>query len=406
MSTALDNVAVFPVRIKEEPPEEQPKKDKDNDGLHKRRGIWHTRVKIAGKWKELSLGTRNYNEARRKRQEKVDEFEERQKLPDLATLPFQKASELWLGERLKLVSTGTYKIEKQRLAPLVEKLGNLRLIDITYQHLRAYQLTRIEQVSPRTCNLELKVVRQLLKTARLWSRISDDIKPLKENSRGPGRALTPEQEEKLFACAQKSLYLSAAFYAGIVAANTTMRGCELKGLQLRDVDLTNRTLSIRRNSTKTDAGCRLIPLNNAAVWALTKLLERANLLKATDPEHFLFPAFRCKHTKEGKAAGSGYDPTKPMVSWRSGWRTLTTNAGLKGLRFHDMRHHSITKLAEAGVPDQTLMSIAGHVSKAMLDHYSHVRLQAKRVAVEALDTFKPPSSESTKQEEPITATVK
>jgi len=32
------------------------------------------------------------------------------------------------------------------------------------------------------------------------------------------------------------------------------------------------------------------------------------------------------------------------------------------------------------------MAIAGHVSKAMLDHYSHVRLQARRDAVAALET--------------------
>jgi len=219
---------------------------------------------------------------------------------------------------------------------------------------------------------------------------------LKEDTTGPGRALTPEEENRLFECAQKSPYLSAAFYAGIVTANTTMRGCELRGLQLRHVDLINRTLKIRRNSTKTDAGCRLIPLNNAAVWALTRLLERANLLKAREPDHYLFPAFNYKHTKESKTAGSDfYDPTKPMVTWRSGWRTLTKKAELKGLRFHDLRHHSITKLAEAGVPDQTLMSIAGHVSRSMLEHYSHIRLTAKRAAVDALDTFNPPSAEST-----------
>src|SRR5262249_54061592 len=151
---------------------------------------------------------------------------------------------------------------------------------------------------PRTCNLELKVVRQLLKTARLWSRLADDYKALKEPAKGPGRALTPEEETRLFECAQKSPYLSAAFYAGIVAANTTMRGCELKGLQLRDIDLVNSTLTIRRNSTKTDAGCRLIPLNNGAVWALTQLIERAKLLNAKEADHFLFPAFRYKHTKE------------------------------------------------------------------------------------------------------------
>ena len=41
-------------------------------------------------------------------------------------------------------------------------------------------------------------------------------------------------------------------------------------------------------------------------------------------------------------------------------------------------------MAEAGVPDAAMQSIAGHLSKKMLDHYSHVRMAAKRQAVEAL----------------------
>jgi len=32
------------------------------------------------------------------------------------------------------------------------------------------------------------------------------------------------------------------------------------------------------------------------------------------------------------------------------------------------------------------MSIAGHVSRKMLDHYSHIRLAAKRQALKALET--------------------
>jgi integrase-like protein len=54
------------------------------------------------------------------------------------------------------------------------------------------------------------------------------------------------------------------------------------------------------------------------------------------------------------------------------------------LRFHDLRHHAITELAESQASDQTIMAIAGHVSREMLDHYSHVRLEAKRRAVETL----------------------
>jgi hypothetical protein len=57
---------------------------------------------------------------------------------------------------------------------------------------------------------------------------------------------------------------------------------------------------------------------------------------------------------------------------------------LTGLRFHDLRDHAITELAESQASDQTIMSIAGHVSRKMLAHYSHVRLDAKRRALDAL----------------------
>src|SRR5262249_20732981 len=157
---------------------------------------------------------------RKNRPIKIQEFEERKKLPDLAKLSLKEAAELWLKERFKLVAPNTYRIDKERLKPLQEKFGAKKLWDITAKDLRAYQLIRIEKVSPRTVNLELKVMRQLLRTARLWSKLADDYAHLKENTIGPGRALTPEEENKLFECAQKSLYLSAAFYAGIVAANT------------------------------------------------------------------------------------------------------------------------------------------------------------------------------------------
>ena len=114
---------------------------------------------------------------------------------------------------------------------------------------------------------------------------------------------------------------------------------------------------------------------------LARLLERATMLGSIDPKHHLFPAANFRHTNEGQKAGSGFDPTRAMKSWRSAWRALTRKAGLTGLRFHDLRHHCITRLAEAGVAEQTLMAIAGHVSREMLEHYSHIRMQAKREAV-------------------------
>jgi integrase len=57
---------------------------------------------------------------------------------------------------------------------------------------------------------------------------------------------------------------------------------------------------------------------------------------------------------------------------------------LQGFRFHDLRHCAITQLAENGQPDSVIMAIAGHVSKRMLERYSHVRMEAKRNAMDVL----------------------
>ncbi len=93
------------------------------------------------------------------------------------------------------------------------------------------------------------------------------------------------------------------------------------------------------------------------------------------PEWYLFPA--------GKPRPS--DPTRPVTTLKTAWNTVREKAKVKG-RWHDHRHTLITDLAESGAGDQTIMDIAGHVSKNMLKHYSHIRMQAKREALESLVT--------------------
>lgn len=70
---------------------------------------------------------------------------------------------------------------------------------------------------------------------------------------------------------------------------------------------------------------------------------------------------------------------------------------LANLRFHDLRHHVISRLAEGQTSDQTIMSIAGHVSPRMLAHYSHIRMEAKR---QALDSLAPKAKLSTGAAQP------
>ncbi len=177
-----------------------------------------------------------------------------------------------------------------------------------------------------------------------------------------------------------------SYLAAILCLNTTARGCELKGLQCSDVDLFSRTLTFRKS--KTAAGERTVPLTDVACSAPARLRARAESFGTVEPAHYVFAAFVPKFTFSGKRVigynVTGFDPTTHVNSWRTAWRTLTKKAGLPGFRFHDLRHCAITSLAESGAADSTIMSIAGHVSRKMLERYSHVRMEAKRQAMETL----------------------
>ena len=226
--------------------------------------------------------------------------------------------------------------------------------------------------------------------ARRWNLVGAGIKPVRRTTPHIGRALTDEEQTKLLATAASKPEWMVAYHAATLALNTTMRGGEIKGLQWADVDLLDRLIVVQRS--KTSAGQRTIPLNDDAFCALMAMRDRATVLvdddvAATGPDCYVF--FSCEN--------GNLVPTQPQKSWRTSWRRLTKEAGLAGLRFHDLRHAAITTLAEAGLPDQTIMGLAGHVSQRMLAHYSHIRMNAKREAVDVLGVKPKNGGEARKQ---------
>src|SRR5215471_16671423 len=126
--------------------------------------------------------------------------------------------------------------------------------------------------------------------------------------------------------------------------------------------------------SKSAAGKRRIPLNSDAIHGFRLLVDRATKLGIARAECYVFPSCENAHI----------DAARPQKSWRTAWRNLTLAAGFKGLRFHDLRHQCITELLEGGAPEAAVLSIAGHVSRKMMEHYSHIRMEAKRKAVEGL----------------------
>lgn len=79
---------------------------------------------------------------------------------------------------------------------------------------------------------------------------------------------------------------------------------------------------------------------------------------------------------------------RALRKWDTAWRALREPAALPGLRFYDLRHTVITELCEMGVPEETIMAIAGHFTRRMLEHYSHIRIAAKGKALDDLDRLR------------------
>jgi len=179
---------------------------------------------------------------------------------------------------------------------------------------------------------------------------------------------------------------SPAIYPALaLALNAGMRDAEIRNLTWLQVDFEKQFLTVGRAKTEAGEG-RTIPLNSILLPAL---LDHARWYTRrfgmTKPEWYLFPFGKSKHL----------DPTRPMTSLKTVWTNIKEKANITG-RWHDNRHTLITELAESGAGDQTIMDIAGHVSRQMLARYSHIRMDAKRKALEAI--VKKP--EPARQEQP------
>jgi integrase len=350
--------------------------------LFRRNRTWWTDFSVNGQRFRQSLDTTDWREAQAEEKRRIT-LAETGKLTmtsqQRARVAFSIAAERYMAEGKTRWAARTIQTERERSRPLIAYFGAIELRKLTAESVRAYMTQRkAAGISNRTINRERDFLRGVLKQAKRWHLISDDVRPLPSHQ-SIGKALQPDEKLRLLKVAAMKPEWQVARLAMTLTFNTTMRGCELRGMQWRDVDLMDRALTVRRS--KTSAGERVIPLNEDAWRAIQELRDRSKQLFGTtlSPEWYVFPRAHGLHRP---------DPTQPMGrgGWRTAWRTLAKLAGLKGLRFHDLRHHAITELAESQTSDQTIRSIAGHVSEKMLEHYSHIRLDAKRSALNALSS--------------------
>lgn len=199
------------------------------------------------------------------------------------------------------------------------------------------------------------------------------------------KVLSEAEEDAFFRIACTNADWALAYYVASLTNNTSASGKELRMLQLKDVDLDSDPpiLGVPRDM-KNPHRQRRIPLNDRGRIQMERLVLRARSLGSTRPDHYLFP-FRDKRSKL-------YDPMRPASeSWlRYQWKKMVTVAlEQRAISFpikpHNLRHQIITKLLEDGQPEEVVRAIAGHVSRKMMEHYSHARIQRKFQALDAIN---------------------
>jgi integrase len=340
-----------------------------------------------GVWREKSTGATDRSEAISFKRKWEEDLQNDQLPTDKAEQTVAQACTCWVEQHI-LGTSKAKSNERSCLRQLIRLLGKRKLKAITLDDLKDYQAKRSETVGPRSINLELGILVKVLREENLWKRtLSQHYRRLREPDGEIGRALTAEELTRLENTAASRDSWLVAYCAELLAANSGLRGGEIKKLRLGMVDLENRRIRITRKTTKTDAGARLVELNAGALAAVAKLYQRAQVLGATGPDPYLLPADLSRHTwaTDPLHGGQGFDVTRHQISWRTAWRNLRKAADLGNVRFHDLRHTFITMMGERGVPLQVIGAMVGHLSPAMVRYYTHISGNAARQAVEMLD---------------------
>lgn len=233
-------------------------------------------------------------------------------------------------ERSRLKRLMTHPIALQRLAALQSA---------DFSDYREERLS--EEVSGKTVREELILLSAVLTTAREEWSIPVENWAMRVRKPSPGkhreRRLVSDEEAKLMAACRKSKNVGLAC-AVVLAIETGMRRGEIAQLSWEDVDFHTHiiTLELTKNGDK-----RIVPLSERAELALRQL-----------PRNFDGRVFTF-HDSNGLGAS---------------FACACERAGIKNLRFHDLRHEAASRYAPR-MPATALAKLMGWRSLQMTLRY-------------------------------------
>jgi integrase len=257
---------------------------------------------------------------------------------------FAEIIERYITEVLPTMRGG--KADYIRLKALARRpIAKLNMVSLTVQKIAQHRDERLKEIAPATVIRELSYFSSIITFARKeWGINIDNPVTLVARPKNPqGRSrILDEAETSLLLEALKPTGRRSIWMLPLVklALETAMRRSELLSLRWEHLDLQKRTifLKITKNGTS-----RTVPLSTSAIQILTEMPRNID--------------------------GRVFPVTHEVVS--QAFNRARKRAGVKDIRFHDLRHMAITKLAEKLPNLIELSAVSGHKSLAMLKRYYH-----------------------------------
>jgi len=247
---------------------------------------------------------------------------------------------------------------------LVPIFGNRRLDQITARDIEGYKAKLVTAgYAPRTVNLHRKCLRKLLQCAVDWDLLEknpvDKVGRVKEQ-KDVWQFLDFEESERLLAASPdkwRPLLLCAL--------RTGMRRGELLALRWQDVDFKRRVITVR-HSLYMDT---LTPTKSYAAREIRMTRDLFEALLSL--RHLKGPFVFCQ------------DDGRPLrrAAVRSAFDIARRKAGVKRVRFHDLRHSFASQVAMSGVPIKTLQELLGHSDLKMTQRYAHLTPACREEAI-------------------------
>ena len=388
--------------------------------------VWVMDFMFHGQRIRESTGTRSESLAGKIQDKRRRSLEEgaagirKQQQPRLLTV----AAAEWQDAKKLAWSPKMCDIAKHSLAHLLPAMGRKLLVDIEALDVSRYQRARLsEGAANRTVNIEVAMLRQIMRKHGAWARIQSEVNMLPERQ-DVGHALTGSEESALLLeCGKSRSRLLLPFV--VLALETGARFNTIRTLQWKNIDFANRCLKFGKDKTAAGTG-RTVPLNQRALETLKFWSQQfQNKL----PEHYVFPAERVGAAGDAFAAKVyATDPTTPVGAIKEAWEAakrrtrrhcpncgtgiLADNEkpetghyclacefqvkelppGLVSVRFHDLRHTAVSRMIAARVPLPLIAKIVGWSAGTlarMASRYGHFALEELRGAVEAISSTDP-----------------